>query len=572
MRKDCSVLCMVVLLLAASSVTAPACTIGVANGSVTEDDRPLLWKSRMWSGSPNNRVACYDGGLYHYIGIGSLGQSYAMMGVNEAGLSTGNTLVGDGENATLMNYALGNFSTVDQVEAYIQQQHDANVLQASGCFPFMDATGRAVIFEIDHSSLLIEYDSADPDRAAQDMLGWVVRANEFHNRPDGTDNTSITGRYLSGAYNTYGLVQEGRLSADTIVQGDNGTSGYEFMRYGPSRLLTTIAQPSVCSSMVVQGVLPDEDPALSTMWAMVGQANYSIAVPTWVGVVDVPGCLNDGNMAARANSLYAKAQEVQTQASIFPMEAHVLAETDALLDHWRSDGTPSVDEMTRVEQQMADDAYSLLNCLDLLQADNRAPNVVIEAATDHGLALDFTTSVTDVDGSVASFEWDFGDGQTSNDISPRHTYDQPGWYLVSCTVTDDDGVSNTDWQHYYVDYLPTTLTLSIVNESWGSVTVDPNLPEYADPNTVVTLTAVPIEGKAFRHWEVYDPCHPGDANYREIEANNPLILTMDLDREVTAVFKCGSGIDAVLPLLMLATVACIVTSRRLPPRSPSIRA
>jgi len=534
------------VVVAAWSVGASACTIGVANGSATPDDRPLLWKSRMWSGSPNNQLYFASGPQYHYLGVRSIGGSTPMMGLNEAGLCTGNSLVGDGENGVFMRHILGNYATVDQVEAYIQQQFDAGTLNAAGCFPFIDATGDAVMFEVDHSTLLLKYDSMDPDRAVQDMLGWVVRANEFHNRPDGTDDVTIGGRYYSGAYNTHGLVVEDLLAARTIMQGNNGAAGYEFMRYGPGRTLTTIAQPSVCSSMVVQGVLPEEDPALSTMWVLLGQANYGIAVPTWVSVSDLPDCLNDGNMAARANALYAKGQEVRTQASVFPLEAHLFDEVDELLTHWRSLGV-SAAEMARVEHVMTDDAYSLLYCLDFVRNNNRAPTVVLDDVTTPGLTVDFSAVWSDADGSVSSWEWDFGDGGISTEPAPRHTYAAPGWYLVSCTVTDDNGVSNTDWEYVHV---LSALRLTIVNSTWGSVLVDPNLPGYDDANTVVTLTAVPIEGKAFRQWEIYDPNHPDDTNYVVLDANNPLRIVMDSDRQVAAVFKCGSGVDQFLPLLL----------------------
>ncbi len=41
-----------------------------------------------------------------------------------------------------------------------------------------------------------------------------------------------------------------------------------------------------------------------------------------------------------------------------------------------------------------------------------------------------------------------------------HTFDAPGWYLVSCTVLDDDGVSTTDWEPIYVVPEPNTLLLA----------------------------------------------------------------------------------------------------------------
>lgn len=40
---------------------------------------------------------------------------------------------------------------------------------------------------------------------------------------------------------------------------------------------------------------------------------------------------------------------------------------------------------------------------------------------------------------VESYEWTFGDGNTSSESDPSHTFDEPGIYTVSLTVTDDDG-------------------------------------------------------------------------------------------------------------------------------------
>ncbi|MBN1346857.1 MAG: PKD domain-containing protein [Phycisphaerae bacterium] len=217
-----------------------------------------------------------------------------------------------------------------------------------------------------------------------------------------------------------------------------------------------------------------------------------------------------------------------------------------MLGHWRAEGRPDVDEMARVEATIAGDAYSLLACLDLGDASNQAPNVAIEEPNGPGLRLQFTVSASD-DGAGLTYAWDFGDDETSGDPSPVHTYGGPGWYLVSCTVTDDDGVSNTDW--VYVEALA-GLRLDVINGAWGSVEVEPNEPGYADANTVVTLTAFPIEGRVFGHWDRYDPNYPDDANHATVDSNNPLTLVMDTDHHVTAVFKCGSGLGQVFPLLL----------------------
>lgn len=52
-----------------------------------------------------------------------------------------------------------------------------------------------------------------------------------------------------------------------------------------------------------------------------------------------------------------------------------------------------------------------------------------------------------------NYHWDFGDSQTSNLFSPSHTYQTPGVYQVTLTVTDPAGCTNT-WS------LPNTIQVS----------------------------------------------------------------------------------------------------------------
>ena len=47
----------------------------------------------------------------------------------------------------------------------------------------------------------------------------------------------------------------------------------------------------------------------------------------------------------------------------------------------------------------------------------------------------------DMDGEIASYFWDFGDGAISREANPTHSYAAPGNYRVDLTVTDDSGAS-----------------------------------------------------------------------------------------------------------------------------------
>lgn len=53
------------------------------------------------------------------------------------------------------------------------------------------------------------------------------------------------------------------------------------------------------------------------------------------------------------------------------------------------------------------------------------------------------TASSDVDGTVVSWLWDFGDGGTAASADPLHTYATPGTYTATLTVTDDEGLPNT---------------------------------------------------------------------------------------------------------------------------------
>ncbi|GJQ64051.1 MAG: hypothetical protein SCALA702_31040 [Melioribacteraceae bacterium] len=47
------------------------------------------------------------------------------------------------------------------------------------------------------------------------------------------------------------------------------------------------------------------------------------------------------------------------------------------------------------------------------------------------------SSSSDQDGSITAYRWDFGDGKTSEEMSPTHIYENPGEYDVKLVVTDD---------------------------------------------------------------------------------------------------------------------------------------
>ena len=57
----------------------------------------------------------------------------------------------------------------------------------------------------------------------------------------------------------------------------------------------------------------------------------------------------------------------------------------------------------------------------------------------------FTDKSSDSDGAIVSWHWDFGDGSgTSTDQNPTYSYNDNGTYDVTLSVTDNDGLIDTD--------------------------------------------------------------------------------------------------------------------------------
>ncbi|NCT66485.1 MAG: PKD domain-containing protein [Rhodanobacteraceae bacterium] len=79
---------------------------------------------------------------------------------------------------------------------------------------------------------------------------------------------------------------------------------------------------------------------------------------------------------------------------------------------------------------------------EYVPSGNAAPTANFTFTTN-GLTAQFTDASSDSDGTIASWAWTFGDGTTSTQQNPSHTYAAAGSYTVTLTATDDGGATNT---------------------------------------------------------------------------------------------------------------------------------
>ncbi len=148
------------------------------------------------------------------------------------------------------------------------------------------------------------------------------------------------------------------------------------------------------------------------------------------------------------------------------------------------------------------------------------------------LDVQFLDRSYDLDGSVKSWSWAFGDGGTSNVQSPSHTYLTPGIYTVELTVTDDRGwTSKTSSSISVTNRLPTVDLTVPQGEHWSLDVLEFSASGQDPDGTVVTYAwdmgdGIVLEGPNVTHsylapgnYTVTVTCHDnsGGAAFNESE-------------------------------------------------------
>lgn len=98
-------------------------------------------------------------------------------------------------------------------------------------------------------------------------------------------------------------------------------------------------------------------------------------------------------------------------------------------------------------------------------------------------SIDFT-DLTTTPFLIVSWAWDFGDGTTSIQQSPTHTYAADGVYTVTLTITDQNGCISTTSKPNYIN-----LSHPVADFTFDNAIVCPNLPigvTFTDASTADT--------------------------------------------------------------------------------------
>ena len=88
----------------------------------------------------------------------------------------------------------------------------------------------------------------------------------------------------------------------------------------------------------------------------------------------------------------------------------------------------------------------------------------------HTGSFPLTVSFKDTSSNANKFLWDFGDGNTSTEVNPVHTYVTAGNYTVTLNVKNENGEDTKVAKDYiYANKAPTTCHSKITSNGKGSV-------------------------------------------------------------------------------------------------------
>ena len=248
------------------SVQAFCCTSVIISGNARADGRPVMMKHRE-TGELNNRMQWFQGPQYYFIGLvnSSSKGGEVWAGHNSAGFCIMNTAAYDlkdddvpesdmEKEGILMFKALGSCSDLRDFERMLDALPKPWGVQAN--FGIIDAKGEAAYYEINNHS----YRRFD---VSEEPGGYMVVTNFTRSgRPEdrkGVDRFEKASGIMAGM--------------------DVSTAGHYELFNSISRSGKPILRDITSSSIVFEGVLPDEDPLLTVAWTILGCPSTSVYIP-----------------------------------------------------------------------------------------------------------------------------------------------------------------------------------------------------------------------------------------------------------------------------------------------------
>lgn len=101
---------------------------------------------------------------------------------------------------------------------------------------------------------------------------------------------------------------------------------------------------------------------------------------------------------------------------------------------------------------------------------------------------------SDPDGTIVSYDWDFGDGNGGSGMTTTHDYATAGSYIATLTVTDDDGLIDEDQVTITVTEAPVSETMHVDSITVTTINTGKGQKSGYATVTVVDNLGDPVEG------------------------------------------------------------------------------
>ncbi len=303
---------LILLIIAAClfyNVDIYSCTSAIVSGEKTKNGRPLLWKHRDTDEENNviDRIAATSH-TFEYVALYNASDSMrreAWMGFNSKGFAIMNTAVYNLKNDTVtemdkeglvMTEALKYCVTVDDFENMLKSMPKPLGVEAN--FGVIDAFGNGAYFETSN----YEYVKFDLKDSATGVLtrtnyaysgridegkGYIREQNELALLESHVDACDVTPELFTETLSR--SFYHSLINKDFTHSGEKWLVDQDF-----------IPRYSSTATIVIEGVLPGENPLLTTMWVGLGYPPCSEINAVWLDNNGIPDGLKGNSYDGHA--------------------------------------------------------------------------------------------------------------------------------------------------------------------------------------------------------------------------------------------------------------------------------
>jgi hypothetical protein len=308
---------LIILILISTYAMNEECTTAVISGQATPDNKPILWKNRD-SDHIINKIIYVAETPYSYIGIINTEDNAGRMvwaGLNSEGFAIMNSvaynLPKEGEmhdlEGIIMADALRTCRTVNDFEEYIKKNIGPS-FGSQANFGVIDAYGASAIFEVSNK----EYKRLN---TADTKEKYIINTNFARSGEKDKGRgymrfqraselfAKISERNISPSYiiqyisRDIGNALLGEVDLDSAAKLSSISPKWAYTNHSINRYYTS-------SAVIIHGKNANNKNDIATIWVMLGEPIFSIAVPLWVEAGEVPDALSKGDIALIADYSY----------------------------------------------------------------------------------------------------------------------------------------------------------------------------------------------------------------------------------------------------------------------------